>query len=155
MNVYIAPGLANWKQHNALRDILAWHGIGITYDWTKLAPACNEQKVAAEGRPKPPSPQWVAMNEMNGVRRADMVIVLLPGGRGTHTELGAALALGKRVHIFAPPDKAALLATGDEACVFYHHILCRHHVTASMEGLARAILSDLGLDYGDREYTKG
>lgn len=36
---------------------------------------------------------------------ADVLIVLLPGGYGTHVEIGAALALEKRVILHAPNRK--------------------------------------------------
>jgi nucleoside 2-deoxyribosyltransferase len=54
---------------------------------------------------------------MNGVRKSDIVIVLLPGGRGTHVELGAALALEKRVYIWAETDE--LFLYDERTCVFY------------------------------------
>jgi nucleoside 2-deoxyribosyltransferase len=59
-----------------------------------------------------------ALKELEGVREADVVIALLPAGRGTHVEIGAALALGKRVIIYAH-DREAL--TKPYPCVFHYH----------------------------------
>jgi nucleoside 2-deoxyribosyltransferase len=59
-----------------------------------------------------------ALKELAGVREADIVIALLPGGRGTHVEIGAALALGKRVILHAP-NRDTL--TKPYPCVFYYH----------------------------------
>jgi nucleoside 2-deoxyribosyltransferase len=59
-----------------------------------------------------------AVKELAGVREADVVIVLLPGGRGTHVEIGAALALGKPVILYAP-DRDTL--TKPYPCVFHYH----------------------------------
>ncbi len=44
----------------------------------------------------------IAQAELAGVREADVLIVLLPGGYGTHVEIGAALALEKPIIIHAP-----------------------------------------------------
>jgi nucleoside 2-deoxyribosyltransferase len=44
----------------------------------------------------------LAVSEIRGSCDADLVIVILPGGRGTHVEIGAALAMGKRVILHAP-----------------------------------------------------
>ena len=42
-----------------------------------------------------------ALAEIAAVREADVLVVLLPGGYGTHVEIGAALALGKPVILHA------------------------------------------------------
>ena len=44
----------------------------------------------------------MAQQEIEAIRNADVLIVLLPGGLGTHVEIGAALALGKPVILHAP-----------------------------------------------------
>jgi len=58
-------------------------GWECTYDWT----AQND----ASPNPYPD----IARAEIAAVRDADVIVVLLPGGYGTHVETGAALALGK------------------------------------------------------------
>ena len=58
------------------------------------------------------------MAEMAAVREADVLVVLLPGGYGTHVEIGAALALGKPVILHAP-DRKTLDAP--YPCVFHYH----------------------------------
>ena len=52
------------------------------------------------------------------MRDADVLVVLLPGGYGTHVEIGAALALGKPVILHAPDRKT--LET-PYLCVFHYH----------------------------------
>jgi len=59
-----------------------------------------------------------ASAELAGVREADVLVVLLPGGYGTHVEIGAALALGKPVIIHAP-DRTTLETP--YPCVFHYH----------------------------------
>ena len=62
-----------------------------------------------------------AVKELTGVVSADAVIVLWPGGRGTHVELGAALALGKRVFLMS--EVLDHHRATKETCAFYHHPL--------------------------------
>src|SRR6267143_5284324 len=59
-----------------------------------------------------------AIAEMDGVRKADVLIVLLPGGFGTHVEIGAALALGKPVVLHAPDPETL---EKPYRCVFHYH----------------------------------
>lgn len=40
-----------------------------------------------------------AKSEFQGIIDSDVVIILLPAGRGTHIELGMALALNKKVYM--------------------------------------------------------
>jgi nucleoside 2-deoxyribosyltransferase len=72
----------------------------------------------------------LATAELDGVRSADVLIVLLPGGFGTHVEIGAALALGKPVVIHAPDQRT--LET-PYPCVFHHHPGVRLIVSESLD----------------------
>ena len=78
----------------------------ITYDWTQHGSVQDDgpERIAE-----------VAAAESRGVYLADAVIVLLPGGRGTHAELGMAYALGKRIFIHGP-------RAGEDGreCAFYY-----------------------------------
>lgn len=109
MKYYIATKLENHAAHNALRDILNKRGHEITYDWTHHGP------VYSHGLERV---REVAELEINGVLAADVVIVLWPGGRGTHVEMGAALAQNKPV-VFVSDIEAHHKAT-TETCAFYH-----------------------------------
>jgi nucleoside 2-deoxyribosyltransferase len=80
-----------------------------------------------------------ALRELAGVREADVVIVLLPGGRGTHVEIGAALALGKPVVLYAP-DRDTL--TKPYPCVFHYHPGVRLVVSEVLD--VNAILGCMG-----------
>lgn len=59
------------------------------------------------------------MLELEGVAKADFVVVLLPGGGGTHLELGFALARGKRV--FLHSEDPLIFELGPQTNAFYHH----------------------------------
>jgi len=52
------------------------------------------------------------------VRDADVLLVLLPGGYGTHAEIGAALAFGRPIIIHVPNKQ--VLDT-PYPCVFHYH----------------------------------
>lgn len=78
---YIASSLSNRAKVSHLRDVLVSKGWNHTYDWTKNAPPITKEELHAIG-----------LAEMKGVQSADLLIALLPGGKGTHIEIGLALA---------------------------------------------------------------
>ncbi len=86
--VYIASGLDNAMAVELLRDEFLQQGWEITHDWT------THGSVQAEGDERI---REVALLEIQGVVSADVVVVLLPGGRGTHVELGIAIHSRRRV----------------------------------------------------------
>ena len=89
-----------------LLEALKTKGWERTFDWANRE-ASNEPEYAD-----------LAVAEITGIRDADVVIVILPGGRGTHVEIGAALAMGKPVIIHAPNRK--ILET-PYPCAFHYH----------------------------------
>jgi len=96
MKFYIASKLENFEQVQYLRDRLKEQRWTHTYDWTQHG---SVKTVSTEILKE------VAEKEFQGVADADVVIVLTPQGRGTHVELGIALALGKKVFIWHENDK--------------------------------------------------
>jgi nucleoside 2-deoxyribosyltransferase len=85
-----------------------------------------------------------ALAEIAAVRQADVLIALLPGGYGTHVEIGAALALGKPVILHAR-DRETL--DTPYPCVFHYHpavtlliseVLDVDEVLARMSSVVRA-----------------
>jgi nucleoside 2-deoxyribosyltransferase len=115
---YIASSLDNAKQVRELKAVLDKAGWEHTYDWT-VHGSVQKQGFARIAE--------VAEKETLGVSLADVIIVLLPGGRGTHTELGIALAksmtrkaFGHRVVIYSN-DKERDFGTNGTTCAFYHH----------------------------------
>lgn len=116
MNFYIASKLENHAQVNALRERLVALGHAQTYDWTSHSPVFRSGLNRV---------REVSVMESNGVRHADFVVVLWPGGRGTHVEMGMALGLGKPV-VFISGIEDHHDAT-QETCAFYHHPLVRRY----------------------------
>lgn len=115
MKYYIACRIEHAANHNLVRDALAERGHDITYDWTAHG------HVWSRGLDEL---QRVASAEILGVAGASFVVALLPGagGKGTHVEIGAALALDKPVfmHSYTPDVH---FAAHPDTCAFYHHPL--------------------------------
>ena len=126
--LYIATGLSNAAQAKLLYSLIESR-FALTYDWTVHG------SVQSDGDARI---QQVAINEVDGVLNADIVVVLLPGGRGTHTELGIALGAGKPVFLCAEDD-AGFLDESGRTCAFYLHPAVRRCV-GSIEVIARALV---------------
>lgn len=116
MKYYIATGLEYITEHNKIRNFLNSLGHEITYDWT----AHGSVKSEGKGRL-----QEVAILETVGVIESDFVVVILhrPSehnlARGTHYELGAAVAIGRDVIIYSSKEEQTLIH--DNPCAFYYH----------------------------------
>lgn len=110
MKFYVATKLENHEAHNRVRDFVAELGHEVTYDWTAHGPVHSHGLERIEE---------VALAEILGVADADVVVVLWPGGRGTHVEMGAAIALGKTVLMVS--EITDHHEATPETCAFYHH----------------------------------
>ena len=110
MRFYIASRLSDALYVEEISKILKGRGHKQTYDWT------------VHGSVQHTPSEWshVAAKELEGIKAADVVVVILPGGRGTHVELGAALALHKRVLLWIPFGRSPDDGFG-YSCVFHHH----------------------------------
>ncbi len=108
MNFYISSRLSNTDQVRRAASLLKGHGWIQTCDWTNFD---------ASSANSPDGLRNIGKRECEGVHAADVVIVLTPQGRGTHIELGMAIALEKRVYIYHPDD--SYFACDDNTCAFY------------------------------------
>lgn len=95
--------MADASEARKLAGQLAMLGHTCTFPWFDLDDVGEAWDDAKRAR--------VAELEIDGVRKAEAVVMLLPGGRGAHAELGAALALNKRV----------VMLGSAKFCLFYHH----------------------------------
>jgi len=111
MRVYVATGILNLATARHVMDRLKENGVGITYDWTR-----HGSVKAFEASEK----RVVAMDEEQGVAHADALVALLPGGKGTHVEIGIALGRCKPVYLFVPHH---LNIEEQDFCNFYSHPL--------------------------------
>ena len=111
MRFYIASGLKNAENVRVAAQALTDLGHVHAYDWTRHGDVRKEggERLAE-----------VAAVELAAVTSSELVLVMLPGGCGTHTELGAALVApgDRRVWIYG--DKG-FFASDERTCAFYFH----------------------------------
>ena len=110
MQYYIATSLSRAPAHHVVRDALKTLGHEISYDWTWHGSVKSVSKERL---------REVATLELEGISKTDFVVVLLPGGSGTHLELGFAIAKGKKV--FLHSEDPLLFELGPQTNAFYHH----------------------------------
>ena len=107
MKVYVAGKWTDKDRIHGYMEQLKSMGMQITHDWTVFESNSNNSKAD------------MAEHDINGVINADWVVFIMDDPsypyRGSFTELGAALALHKKVFILGP-------MTGDySGNVFFHH----------------------------------
>ena len=106
MKFYIASGFQNKDVVKEItyeiQEKLDWE---LTYDWTR-----NERAVTKEDL------CTIGVKEYEAVLESDVVIVILPGGKGCHTEMGIALGNKKQVILY---DPNGMLNNLVEATTFY------------------------------------
>ncbi len=110
MKFYIATSLSRVNAHQKVRDALNNLGHEISYDWTLHGSVKSTSKERL---------QEVASLDLNGISEADFVAVLLPGGNGTHLELGFSIAKGKK--FFLHSEDPLIFELGPQTNAFYHH----------------------------------
>lgn len=125
---YIASRLENIAQVQELRDLLHAAEWECLYDWTIhgsiRGPEAGERL------------RRVSVEELGAASDADVVVVLLPGGRGTHVELGAALASHDPTVVVWSPDPDRDFGTEQGTCAFYHHPRITRRADVTTAGLA-------------------
>lgn len=95
MNFYIGSGFKNCELVNYYSKILEENGWHHTYNWTKNAIGDETIEDLIE----------YANLEQKAILDADAIIILLPAGRGTHIELGMALALNKQIFLCSTTEE--------------------------------------------------
>jgi len=85
---YIATGYPHRDRAEQLANVIKAVGGIITCEWWLNDESGDIGELAEIGR-----------KEFQGIRDCDVLVCLMPGYQGTHTELGAAVMLGKRVII--------------------------------------------------------
>ncbi len=94
MKFYIASGLLNKEAVNYVSEKLIKAGCIHTYNWTKNDRASTLEELQAIGE-----------EERNAILASDVVVILLPGGKGSHIELGIALGRGKKIFLYSADEK--------------------------------------------------
>jgi nucleoside 2-deoxyribosyltransferase len=126
MKIYLAGKWADRANIRTIMDSLEAKGHTITHDWTSHE---NENDR---------SPEYLkrcAHLDIEGVRNAELIIVLMTDPkyayRGSFTEIGAAVALRKHVHIVCP-DPNAYCRTN---CFFFHPLIIHHRQLSEVPDL--------------------
>jgi nucleoside 2-deoxyribosyltransferase len=103
---YVASSFRNIDAVNYVTKQLVNKGYVHTYDWTKNPIARTLEDLKEIGQ-----------NEKDAVIESDFIVVLLPGGKGTHIELGIAMGLGKKIFLYSPDGAINHIET---TSTFYH-----------------------------------
>ncbi len=112
MRFYIATGLKNAAKAKQAVSVLRRNGHELTYDWTEHG---DIRSLGAEKM------EEVAFNEVRAVRDAELFVALLPGGFGTHTELGVAIASRSNKRVILWSETGIEFKSPGETCAFYFH----------------------------------
>lgn len=112
MRFYIATALKNAERVKRVAETMIRNGHEQVYDWTEHGDIRHEGKERM---------CEVAFNEIRAVRDAELVLVLLPGGFGTHTELGAAIASRSNKRIILWSETGDEFNSDGNTVGFYFH----------------------------------
>ncbi|MGO4500694.1 group-specific protein [Paenibacillus sp. 2RAB27] len=94
MKFYLASSFKNIDNVRYVAKQLKSMGYLQTYDWTMHTGIDSLQELAAIGA-----------KEKEAVLRADLFIIMLPAGKGSHVELGLALGAGKAIFMYSANDE--------------------------------------------------
>ena len=119
---YVAGRLENAAEVTRLVQRLEAWGWECTYNWAAVGNVRGTDDAAPE------RVRATCQAECRAVVTADVVIFLLPGGRGTHVELGLALASYNRPRIVLVADDADVFGYTEKTTPFYHAKRCEHVV---------------------------
>ncbi|MCT4784801.1 nucleoside 2-deoxyribosyltransferase [Exiguobacterium aestuarii] len=106
MRFYVGSSFANIEDVRFIRDQLTAFGHAHTYDWTQ-----NERAASIDAL------RMIGEEEVTGIQTADFVVILLPGGKGAHVELGIAIGMNKAVFLYDLGDQ---MMNMEETSTFYH-----------------------------------
>ncbi len=121
MKFYIASSFANQEMVKKLSRLLMQKGHEQTYDWTMNSKADSAEALSTIGQ-----------LEKNAVSDCDVFFILLPGGKGSHIELGLALAGEKKVYLFSETDVFSDISMSTT----FYHLPEVERVIGSLEDLA-------------------
>ena len=108
---YVASSFSNILNVRYVVQALERRGYTCTYDWTQNATVRHANPATLADL------RALGQHEKDAVMSADVVLILLPGGKSTHVELGIAIAQGKRTILHSPDDIIDNLET---TSTFYH-----------------------------------
>lgn len=130
MKFYVASSFSNIENVRIVSGVLRNHGFCQTYDWTINNRANSIESLTAIGE-----------SEKKGVAESDILVVLLPGGKGSHIEMGIALGLGKTVYLYS--SKEEYFVDYSMTSTFYHIEGVKKYV-GSIEAFLEFIVTEEG-----------
>lgn len=108
---YVSSSFSNIINVRYVAQTLECKSCINTYDWTQNTSAGDTGPVTLADL------RSIGLHEKDAVLSADVVVILLPGGKSTHVELGIAIAQGKRVILHSPNGVINNIET---TSTFYH-----------------------------------
>lgn len=108
---YVASSFKNIEAVHYITNQLIGKGYLHTYDWTRNTKAKEEQMITLEDLIE------IGQHEKKAVIDSDFVVILLPGGKGTHIELGIALGEKKKIFLYS---KDGAINNVEVTSTFYH-----------------------------------
>lgn len=106
MKFYIASSLRNVRNVRDVAEVLKSRGFIQTYDWTTHSKVDSISILREIGN-----------EEFAGVLDADVVIVMMPAGKGSHVELGIALGTKKKIYLYSSTHEINDIG---KTTTFYH-----------------------------------
>ncbi|RDY72595.1 group-specific protein [Halobacillus trueperi] len=103
---YVASSFKNKDHVRYVSEQLRNQGYIHTYDWTVNERASSLKELREIGQ-----------KEKEAVMEADVLIVILPAGKGSHIEYGIALGLGKTIYLYSEDEQVNDFET---TSTFYH-----------------------------------
>ncbi|MFC4737162.1 group-specific protein [Bacillus daqingensis] len=124
---YVASSFSNKDAVRYVSSQLQACGWRHTYDWTKNERAATFAEL-----------KEIGTFEKEAVAAADVFIMLLPAGKGSHIEMGMALGMGKHVYLFSETD-----AVNDfETTSTFYHLSDVQQVIGSLDELIARIQTE-------------
>jgi hypothetical protein len=108
---YVASSFRNIVNVRYIAQTLESRGYVNTYDWTQNALARDAGQVTLGDL------RSIGQRERDAVTGAHVVVIMLPGGKGTHVELGIAIAQGRRTILYSTDE---IISNLEITSTFYH-----------------------------------
>ena len=128
MKFYIGSGFKNAKLVNELASQLLQSGWQHTYNWANsiLEKETKEDMIR------------FSQLEQQAILDSDVIIILLPAGRGTHIELGMALAFEKKIYLCSTQQEAFQI----ENTVNFYELPQIRKIVGNIEEISSKIIED-------------
>lgn len=108
---YVASSFKNVENVRYVARNLEREGYVNTYDWTRIAEAIGEKSLTLDDL------RDIGQKERGALLKADVVVILLPGGKSAHVEMGIAIGRAKRILLHSPDASIDNIET---TSTFYH-----------------------------------